>query len=265
MRRRAESILATLLGAVVGQAACLPELPEPLTCPPPAQNEAADCLEGLTMPQGQNLCYAEPDVACLRGGQPAATCACLSGECPIPDDTCYPGEECPEDVLVADERASCVRLTGDDVGVGLADLQCLCGCPSCATICDGYGTIWGSYGVVEDQAPGLVIGFGDRLPERGCFGMYWRVRGIANFQVTILKGAPTQYAPTGAAFAITEIGGDFVDRVLYDQSVVGNEPYCWESADDRPTAALMRPFEISSGFFVTMAEIDCVMPFFTPL
>ncbi|MEQ9320883.1 MAG: hypothetical protein RIF41_17105 [Polyangiaceae bacterium] len=265
MRRSIESIAVGLVATASLVAACLPELPEPLSCPPPAVNEATDCLEGLSMPQGQNLCYVEPNVACLRGGQPAETCACLSGECPIPDDTCYPDDECPDDVLVADDRATCLRLTGDDVGLGLADLQCLCGCPSCATICDGYGTIWGTYGTVEGQAPALVIGFGDRLPDRGCFGMYWRVRGVANFQVTLFKGPPGQEAATGAVYAVTEIGGDFIDRVLFDQSVVGNEPYCWQIPEDRPTGAVMQPYEISPDFFVTMAEIDCVIPFVTPL
>jgi hypothetical protein len=258
-------VMVALLAAM-SSASCLEDLPEPLVCPPPARNAATDCLPAASNPVGMNGCFIEQDLACLRGGTPPASCDCASNECPQEGDTCFPPGECPEAVRVAaGDEASCDRLTGSDIGRGLpGDTQCLCGCTRCATVCDGYGTIYATFGP-EGVAKNFIVALTD-MPDAGQLGIYYRLRGIANMVTYVIRG-PIEMFDIVGTYGTFEVSGDFVEQILYDVPVTSTPPYTWTQAADKPTALVVAPLEIEqdTGFLAAITEIDCIIPFSVPL
>ena len=263
--RVAAATWVAAVGFGLGSGACLEDLPSPLTCPPAAVNEAQDCAPAVMAPSGN--CYGATEVACLRGGEVVPTCDCQSGECPAEEAACFPAGSCPQAVLDrAGEDTACVRLSGDDIGSGLEnDFQCLCGCTSCASVCDGYGTIYATVGS-STTARGFLVNLGASIPDRGRLGVYMRVRGLPNFAANVLMGNPLDFNATGNVYVTSENTGDFVDVVYFDVPTVGTPPHEWTTSEAKPTAILFTPLPLGPEQpSFTMAEIDCIIPFVAPL
>src|SRR5262245_20988296 len=107
---------------------CLDDLPSPATCPGEAQHDASDCVGAIdqvgTSPVGR--CFTLEEMACLAGSR---ECTCLSDECPVPNEACYPPPDCPTAVTSepAARDARCLRLDPSEIGAGFpSESQCVC-------------------------------------------------------------------------------------------------------------------------------------------
>ena len=237
--------------------ACISDLPAPITCPPKEQRAATDCSAiGVASFVGcpDQPPFAQPYAQCLTG--PRQSCACTGNECPADRSACYPASDCPAAVVaIAGKEARCIRLAPEDLALG--GPNCVCGCASCASVCDGVGPV-----IVArvpqnagEQAVGvlLVQTLSHYLPDQGRLGVYIRARGITSQAVEVGGGKiampfarPLQMASANA--------GTFGEQVLFEKGWPD-----WTTRAEAPTtlAIVTQPGP-------TLTEIDCVIPFFVP-
>lgn len=247
---------------------CLDDLPAPTTCPAGAQSASADCLGTIqqVFASPEPRCFTVSEMRCLSGDRP---CTCLSDECPVPDDACYPPPDCPAKVREeAAPDASCVRLAPAQIGAGFpSEYQCLCGCSGCAAVCDGRGPV---LGVLDDGFMGEfdfippIFEIGDEMPDSGALGVYLRVRGLANTSLLVLRGDLGAPELLQQHLILTPLTPDFVEHVVYDQDFIGVEAYRWDSADRKPEFLVLTldatPEEPNGALY----ELDCLVPFVVP-
>ena len=253
---------------------CLDDLAPPTTCPGGPQHAASDCVGAIgqvsASPVGR--CFGVEEMACLAGSR---ECTCLSDECPVPDHACYPPPDCPAAIRGAAgaSDAECMRLDPSEIGAGFpSELQCICGCSGCATVCDGSGPVLG----VLDDGDGpeggrfeFVPPFFDvrqHMPEQGKLGVYLRLRGFANTNLLVLRGTPPDDLELLQRHVIvTPLTVDFVDQVVFDQDFIGVEAYSWDSPDRKPEYLMLYLYATNEEKAVALYELDCLIPFVVPL
>lgn len=272
--RRYKGVLA-LAPALFLAPSCLDDLPEPATCPPPSRIEVGDCVQTLSAFDFDTCfvdglcCLDAAASSCLLGDRPEG-CACAAGECPTSSDACYPDGDCPLAVTDAVGDAVCVRMPDGSIqgGAVLSEAQCLCGCSSCASVCDGKGVAMGAYvptftapdGTLVYQPIPVVLDLTNELPASGRLGFYVRTRGIGELLVQVSGG------PTGEDFVIYLIdhplGGssEFSETILFRGSpLIPAEPFSWSEPASAPNLAVLA-FNASDEA-PTLVEIDCIVPF----
>jgi hypothetical protein len=258
--------LAIVLG--LSAASCLEDLDEPLECPagPARQGAALGCVAQLAEGSyNESGCIVDANgLGCYR--DPAATCACGPSECDDDEPTCQPPPDCPAEVLAAYPGAQCERFAPEDVGL-LADEadQCLCGCESCARVCDGKGPIWSQIDLVEAHygAGPMTFDLQGHLASSGGFGVYVRARGIA------LSPQPGAEAEPPVVLLFAGDVGDTPETLGRFPAIMSDR---FESvifpAELRSLGASM-PDPLALAFYnaqqyFSLYEIDCVVPFVVP-
>jgi hypothetical protein len=250
---------------------CLDDLPAPAECPGAAQREAGNCSPAIEkLAEATPRCLQPDETLCLAG---TTECSCLSGACPVTEEACFPPPDCPAAVRERHPDAACIRLEPSHIGLGLSsEAQCLCGCAGCAAVCDGRGPV---LGVLDDGALDYVppiFEIGDQLPERGTFGIYLRVRGVANMGIGLLAGTidtqdddPLVYLNADAApYVLSPLSTEFVEHVVVDQKLLEVPPYTWTSAEGRPDYVLLSPGGSVTNPSLSLYELDCAVPFVLP-
>lgn len=249
--------VASIVG-VLAAAACLEDLPAATECPPDAQRGVGDCIATFEEVTAAG-CLGPVQASCLLGE--TSSCACGADSCPEVEGACWPEGDCPPDVTrVAGDDARCVLLAGSDIGQGFPLDQCLCGCPSCATVCDGKGIVLGQYAPTEEELGfPLTIKLPTGLPAKGRLGVQVRARGYAYAVVAVLgavEGTPISIWPLDEQL----LSDRFETQVFWESTDYPDTPYRWSKPEDAPTAiviahqpSLDRP---------TLLEIDCVVPFY---
>ncbi|MEJ7732254.1 MAG: hypothetical protein WKG00_23990 [Polyangiaceae bacterium] len=252
---------------------CLDDLPPPAQCPGEAHSEAGNCSPAISKAtiETKGRCLEPDETLCLAGTE---ECACLSGTCPVPEDACFPPPDCPAAVRERHPEAQCIRLAPSEIGLGLSnETQCMCGCAGCAAVCDGRGPV---IGVLDDGELNYLPPFlevGNQLPARGTFGIYLRVRGVANMGIGLLAGNidaqqgifDIEYLNESAApYVISPLSTEFVEHVVVDQKLLEVPPYTWTSVERRPDYVVLSPGGQPGNPSLSLYELDCAVPFVLP-
>ncbi len=149
-------------------------------------------------------------------------------------------------------------------------IWCSCGCRECASVCDGKGpALYGmDRGLNEKPIPMFQTDVFHLLPRQGFFGLYLSIRGKVDATIAVRTFAPNLNA------RFYELKGNFEE---FTEVVFFAEPggvYTWARAEDIPEVQflidefgpdLVRPslVEILPGEEETIAELDCMIPFWT--
>lgn len=141
---------------------------------------------------------------------------------------------------------------------------------ACIDVCDGVGPVIGVnndgvFDVSDLAVPAIEVG--SLLPASGRLGLYIRARGLVNFAMVLVRGDINDPASIEQldGFSVFQPAGDqFVDDVLYDQSLVGTSAFEWAHDDAKPTYVVIIP-GFGDEASTTLFELDCIVPFFEPL
>jgi len=259
---------AALLSALVLLAtACFDDLPASRQCPGAERVQVDDCK--LSDIKAEQLgCLSFEQIGCFARDR--SSCDCGPEACPTSRDACYPDGDCPAAVTSAvGSEARCRRLEASQIGGGLPEsLQCLCGCSSCISVCDGYGPLVGvvAKGLTLESFAIPLLDIRDQAPDAGRLGIYLRVRGLANVLVLAGKSETNSLSDfeTVVDYRVTTpLSYDFVEHVLLDQVFLGNTAYSWTAKEQAPTTIAIGA-GLSTEPTVTLFELDCVVPFYLP-
>jgi hypothetical protein len=261
-------ILAALLaiGSATAPASCIEDLPAATHCPPEPKRHATSCADALTFAKPGCLTDDPTQVACLTG--PRDTCRCTSSDCPVRNTACYPDGDCPATVTERAASAVCKRLAPEDIGLDQpSETMCLCGCAGCAAVCDGVGPVMGIFtGSGVEKFP-VLFDIKSKMPDRGTFGMYLRVRGLANVSVLVGTGDIDDFENihwVPGYFVLTPPGTDYVEHVLYDDDFIHGPAYTWTSAADKPAVIALAASFDDTEENLALFELDCLVPFVVP-
>jgi hypothetical protein len=243
-------MIATLafgaMASVGAVTACLSSLPDATLCPAAAAHSACPRLgapggpgSGMMMPPAPSgsaggTCTATTDSCILQ--QFGGDCACRD-ECTRTSASCFPPPDCPASVKNAEAQASCLAVTAS-----APTSTCLCGCPSCASICDGQGPVAASGQALRFDFPSALTG--------GRVGVMVRLRGSGHLGVL---GVPQH----GTPFPIGDIAAPSEFSEILATSGTG-PPGAQLDADRQPVGIELQTDPTAS------VEIDCVVPYVAP-
>src|SRR5262245_29521850 len=143
MRRAVAGVMSGVgivaIAALTSENACLGPLPEPLACPREAVFPYCKPGGDLFPPPpdaGPSPCLL-PSSECL--GKQRAQCECTAAQrCDNAGPSCTPPPDCPESVRKAASGPKCLAVTSPEIR---GTPSCVCGCASCAAVCDGMGPV----------------------------------------------------------------------------------------------------------------------------
>jgi hypothetical protein len=167
-------------------------------------------------------------------------CTCRAElECTRTSSSCFPPPDCPTSITNVESGAKCIAVTP-----GTTSSTCLCGCASCAAICDGQGPIIGS-----DQS--MHFDFPANAPVGTRVGIMVRLRGTGAVDVlAIPKEGPS-----------VPVGNNITAPSDFSEILAGTgtgPPGFRPEADRRPVALEIRTQPNA------VVEIDCVVPYVAP-
>jgi hypothetical protein len=263
--------LFALAAAATMSSACLEDLPPATECPPGATHAAGDCTSVFMNPQ-PNCITSRPDAvdvfSCFTGARDS--CECGADECSSNADACYPSGDCPPEVVAAaGKNVKCIRLDPEDFDLAGDIPQCICGCASCASVCDGHGPVIGVVDVGQADYTYPAIDLRKHMPSSGKIGFYVRARGVANVSVAALTGEyPTSLDPPRSVYYMTTALDEFTTQIFYGPDFIGNnDAYSWTDEAGAPTTLLLANSTVQSPGdppIVTFYELDCIIPFVVP-
>jgi hypothetical protein len=225
------------LGALVSGAACLGTLPAPALCPAPA--ESPYCSLTLVVPEGGDR--DDGGLACSCAEDPQRDCSCNVDHCAARSSSaCYPPPDCPPAVRQATPGALCLDSKPQLTSSIGPNIDCSCGCATCAFACDGEGFVLGG-----PQDADLYLELSGALPPSGSLSVLVRARGSGAFTISALSGSAVRPAP------VTVTGTDFQDWTL-------NTGYTWTTAGSSPDQLDLTVTGQPS------IEIDCIVPYVAP-
>jgi len=265
------TITAALLAVVAAPLACLRTLPEPTSCgggaiygycdPEPSPSPPPTQTAGPNVPPLPGASCAMLSNACVTSQRGVCRCGSTS-ECPRTSDSCNPPPDCPAAVREASPGARCLEArTSLGATNQPSPTPCVCGCASCALVCDGKGPIVGGGETLHVDLDGV--------PSSGQLGLLVRARGVGRFTVAIGIGGGA-IIPVIANLADPKNSGfDGPGKVFGDvfpRSALGATPGSSGSAagprahtwsDDRQRPSFVE-LTVADG---AEMELDCVVPF----
>lgn len=246
--------------ALAAGTACLGSIPEPTRCPAEAVHES--CFNGAeppnaVLPGGTDPFDAGPscgvaESSCFRathGGE----CACTpAGECARSPATCFPSPDCPNSIASAVRDATCLETNTEFGSPRNGAPVCVCGCPSCASTCDGQGPVLGPNQVLRIHAV-------DRGSSgKHLAGLMVRLRGTGSVSVTL---EPETSGSESLLVGEIRAGSEF-SEVLAG----GARPFSGFIVGDAGANAAIHtnPSALAIRTEDGIAEIDCAVPYMTP-